>query len=466
VAAAPAPIAAPAVSRPPPDTLFVVLTALLILAMQAFSERPTISPTQGLGWPMVNSGDEPHYLILLNSVLLDGDLDLKNNYFAMHLGADQGGKKFIGSGLDHHASWYLDGERKIWSELFISNISAWPRGPKGELIQMLRPGVPQEIADGPEYSAHPIGIALLLAPLLFVFRGTSMLEPAAVICAGLATVLAMALFRRWLWRFTQDTQTIRVTTLAVFLASPVWYYSRGFFNEPFLVLTVIGSFAFALEPKRSWASGAFLGAGMLMKPQLALVGLPIGLWFLWKKQWRDAVLFGLVPTLVVVLILILNKKMYGSYGRGPYPFYQGDFWVGFEGLWTQENRGLLYFFPACVFAVLGWPLLLKKAKWEALFPLVGFVLVLGLTSIWKYWDGGLCYGPRLLVPVIPLLGLGLVAVLDSKWLGSFAPRWWLYLAIIAGILGNGLGTTRYWGAANAAPSQYVPAILSAPLAPR
>ena len=34
----------------------------------------------------MDTGDEPHYLVLINSVISDGDFDLANNYRDVHRG--------------------------------------------------------------------------------------------------------------------------------------------------------------------------------------------------------------------------------------------------------------------------------------------------------------------------------------------------------------------------------------------
>jgi hypothetical protein len=154
--------------------------------------------------------------------------------------------------------------------------------------------------------------------------------------------------------------------------------------------------------------------------------------------------------------------MYGDWSKGAYPFYRGDIVEGATGLWVQQNRGLFYFFPAVAFVLAGWPAFLKKHSWKAWVPFGGFVLVFILTSWWKYWDGGHCYGPRLLVSVLPLLSLGLVGALESKWMENFTARWFLYFAIVLGILVNGIGTTRYFWSLNQTPFQFVVPALFAP----
>lgn len=52
--------------------------------------------------PRVLSGDEPHYLVLINSFLLNGDLELSNDYAAVHHGGTQAGLRYAGEALDDH----------------------------------------------------------------------------------------------------------------------------------------------------------------------------------------------------------------------------------------------------------------------------------------------------------------------------------------------------------------------------
>ncbi|WP_224366318.1 hypothetical protein [Hyalangium versicolor] len=441
-------------ARVPSDRWFLAALSAAILLVQLVTEAPGLGGHH-LGMPMVNSGDEPHYLVVLNSLLLDGDLDLKNNYLSVHLGSLQAGAKFAGSSIDHHSSWYVDGERRVWVELFQPYVFGWPRDERGNLIPQLRPGVDPRIAQGPEYSAHPVGIGFILAPLLFPFRGTRLLEPMAVFMAGVATVLALLLFHRLLRAFSTDTRAIRFTLVAVFLGSPIWYYSRSFFNEPFLVLSVVGAFTMGLEPRRAPWAGCFVAAGMLMKPQLVLLCLPLGLPLLLRKDVRNVLLLGVAPVLAGLLLMYLNAKMYGTWSRGPYPFYRGEFWTGARGLLFHPTRGLLGFFSVAVLAVVGWPGLLRRFPLRAGMPLLGFGMVFVLTAVWKYWDGGWCYGPRLLVPVLPLLGLGMVRVLEWPFFQSFAPRWVAYNLLVFSCLVNGGAVLRYWATVDVPPGPLV-----------
>ena len=51
--------------------------------------------------PDVISGDEPHYLLIVHSLLEDGDLALADDYAAVAAGQAYAGRAFAGVELDH-----------------------------------------------------------------------------------------------------------------------------------------------------------------------------------------------------------------------------------------------------------------------------------------------------------------------------------------------------------------------------
>ena len=130
------------------------------------------------GWPRVYSGDEPHYLLQLNSLVEDGDLDLRNNYDAVDRGGAQAGKLAAGMKLDRHTSWYHNGK---YYEHVTWNLET-------ETVEATSVGVPQAAG---EYSRHPPGMAWLLWPFARPFRGTTLVEPVAILSCGVAVVIAV-----------------------------------------------------------------------------------------------------------------------------------------------------------------------------------------------------------------------------------------------------------------------------------
>lgn len=416
---------------------------VLLLLPQVFTMQPGWFGRH-LGWARVLTGDEPHYLVLVNSVLNDHDLDLRNNYESAFEGSRQAGEAFAFANLDHHVTYYVNNNRRTWGEMFIPYMAYWPIGRNGHRTPLLRGDVDSAFANAPEYSGHPVGVAFLLAPFLFPFRQTALLEPMAILLAGLSTIFAMFLYRRLLFKFTDDTFSIYLCLFGVFLGTPIWYYSRTFFNEPFILLAVVGMYSFHVTGRSSFLAGCFLAAGMLMKPQLLLLAVPIVIVDALKRDWKRIIAFGPMPFVAGLVILYWNHRMYGSVLRGPYPFYLGQFNVGAVGLLFSRSRGLGLWAPVLFLGLLGWWPLLKGFRSDAVKIGSGFLMIFALTSIWKYWDGGWCFGPRLIVPVLPLLGLGLIMLPGIKIFRRLPVRMLLLAIVGASIAINYAAVRQYW----------------------
>jgi hypothetical protein len=421
--------------------LILLLICLATLAPQAFTEYPGrwgnhIGPATLMG------GDEEAYLLLVYSVLLDGDLDLKNNHAQVMLGAHQAGRKNAGRVVDHHTIWYIDGKRYVWRDMVVP--SKWTQGEDGLPQYFFLPQFDPKLALGPEYSAHPVGIAFLLAPVLWPLRNTPILEQAALMCAALATIAGVLLLDRLLRRFTSNERAIQLTLVAAFLATPVWHHSRTFFNEPFLVPLLIAAYVFGFRERGGFWAGVCVAAAMLMKPQTAMMVPVLMAPAVLRRAWVQAALVAVMPTVALGLLLWLNQKMYGSAFRGPYPFMVGNLWDGLVGLLVTKPKGMVWFAPAVLVALLGWPRLVRERPLEGWMLVAGFLPAFLLVAIWSDWGGGWCYGPRLIVPIMPLMAMGLVKALELDLFQRFIPRWVLANALVFGVAVNAFGAFRYW----------------------
>jgi len=111
------------------------------------------------------------------------------------------------------------------------------------------------------------------------------------------------------------------------------------------------------------------------------------------------------------LLLVFNWVFFGSPWRPPQPFITGNLIEGIRGLLVSRGHGLFVFAPVAVIAMLAWPLAIRKRPRESYIIGSGFLLYFLLMAAYSIWHGGECYGPRYLVPVIPLfmvpLGLAL-----------------------------------------------------------
>src|SRR5262249_61675190 len=105
--------------------------------------------------------------------------------------------------------------------------------------------LPDELKGSPERSYHLPGSPLLLAPVLFPFRGTRALEPVAILVSAFATFLGMLAFRELARGYGLDGAIANTATLVTCGCTPVLHYSRSFFNQAPLLGLCVGSYAFA-----------------------------------------------------------------------------------------------------------------------------------------------------------------------------------------------------------------------------
>jgi hypothetical protein len=87
------------------------------------------------------------------------------------------------------------------------------------------------------------------------------------------------------------------------------------------------------------------------------------------------------------------------------------------GFLVDPSRGLLWFAPLLVLATLGLPRLFRRDRLLAATAAALFLPSFLLAAFWVDWRGGSCYGPRLILPVLPALALPLLALCENP------PRW-------------------------------------------
>jgi hypothetical protein len=424
------------------DAVWAAALAALLLAPHLFTGIDYWHDLPLPGPARIWSGDEPHYLLMVNSLVGDGDLDLSNNYAAVHAGGCQAGEQFARTRvLDHHTCLVLDGRRESWFDFFPPGKTGWEPDPSGALHPVRTdletpPPVRGPPPPGvPEFCGHQYGIAFLLAPVVWPFRGTCWVEPAALFGSGVAVVLAFFAYRALLRGFTADGFTVNVVSAAAFLGTPVWFYGRSLFLEGWLTCFTVGAYALALRRRSAVLPGVLFGLAMQLKPNYAVVALPLLAEAAARRQWGRLAGLALPMACSAALLPLQYWYLYGSPLTPPQPFLLGDFFDGASGLLANAEVGLVYFSPIAVLAALCWLWFLRRGGAPAAVVGSGFVLFFVLMACYRSWDAGYCYGPRHLTPVLPLLLTSLV-VLPVPWRCRTAvgrrPAWGLTAA--AGVL--------------------------------
>ncbi len=240
-----------------------------------------------------------------------------------------------------------------------------------------------------------------------------------------------------------------VVALATAFASPFWSYAYQSWSEQLAALLLLG----ALYQVHRWGEdqrqlrligvGAMLGLLVATKTALASVGLAVGLaiWMRWRARSLGALArvvggLGLGALPPIALVLAYNLARFGSplqtgYGAES-AMFNTPLLVGLAGLLFSPGRGLFLYFPLMLIGLAAMPALARRAPEIGVAAVVTLLTLLLLYARWWQWEGGWCWGPRFLLPALPLFILPLACL---RWgaLGRGA-RALVALLSLAGVL--------------------------------
>lgn len=329
--------------------------------------------------PALVGGDEVHYALLAHSIAVDGDVDLRDDYEAVASGSPAAGRKRAGQVLDRHV----------------------------------------RTVAGRELSTHPVGVPLLLAPLVAVQQALAPgAAPDGLLLGSTLLLTFAALVAGWrtLSERLGDERRALAWVCGAYFASPLWFYSRTFFTEPYTWSLAVLSIA-ALARGRIGLASLLLGLTLATKETAILLVVPILAGACFRLPARRAALLALGPLVAAGGYLAKNLALGFPPLTTSQPFQLGELGRGALGLVVDPAHGLLPFAPLLVLgAVLGGlgrrarahlpsheggsgEALVTRLAWAA------FAAYFLLHAAWIDWRGGSCYGPRLLVPALPALAL-------------------------------------------------------------
>lgn len=345
------------------------------------------------------TGDEPHYLIVTQSLWTDHDLDVSNNY------ASNGGALFGGGGLE-------------------PEMHARP-GKSGKLLPVHDIGVSFVLI--PAYAAA-INVATLPSDSLlqrfrmnrglFAYSIISFSVILLVVCAAAITMTALEHSG-----YSESSAAVIVTVL--WLAPPVLSHSFLIFPEPFALLVTAWAVLEWTAPPRHWGfrQNAFafvLGALPWLHRKYTFYAVAI-LAITWCYRWRSinasggrrrvrtAALF-LLPQLAFVLwTLHYWGNLAGPMALDGLPFSVRSLLEGVPGLLVDRENGLLWWAP--VYALLPAAWWLRRSEvglW--LLPIAALMIPCAAHQ----WWAGFSPAGRFLVPLVPIFCLAAGVLLKGR----------------------------------------------------
>jgi hypothetical protein len=279
--------------------------------------------------------------------------------------------------------------------------------------------------DGRTYSKYGLGQSLAALPLYWIGMGWRALTGteqaprlAAALLNGLLTAAAAGALLALARDLGQPRQTSLLLALIFAVCTPAWPYTHTFFSEPLvtlcLVVAALGAVRFARREQSRWLAlmGGGLGLALLARIDAvaALPGFALYLAATWRAlrpPWRtiagQAAIGAIAFGLGLGLVLLHNVARSGS----PLDFgyrtanWETPFFVGLYGLTLSPGKGALWYIPPIWAGLAGAPSFARRLPREALLcagVVLGYLLI---HSPYTYWEGGWCWGPRLILPAVP-----------------------------------------------------------------
>jgi hypothetical protein len=347
--------------RPPRRVFFPVVFALY--AVVAVRAQLQVGP----------QGDEPHYLMVTDSILRDHDVSLADDYAA---GRYRG---FFGGTLEPHYR---------------------VRGRHGEI-----------------YSLHAVGLSLLILPA-YAAGG----YPAASLFMALLAALLAREIRELLREWSGSGGLAEGVAWLVAFSPPLIHYAGLIFTEIPAALAVAVALRRGRDPARATRpAGLAWTAAIVALPWLnvryAAVAAILVVFALAARPSRRVMAIVLAAALTSVVGLALwHFHLYGFfdpsrvYGRRP-ELSLALLPEGLQGLLLDQEFGLLAYAPVFALALPGLFFLSRSSRRLAAAASALLLVVIVTAGSWPMWRGGFNPPARFLVPVVPVLALCVAAAL-------------------------------------------------------
>ncbi len=337
------------------------------------------------------TGDEPHYLLVAQSLRADGDLELSNNY------ANGDAALFGAAGLQ--------------PELHVRRTSG------GRILPVHDIGVPVILtpvyASATRLAALPSDASIRR---MRMNRGLFAYSLVSLFVLGISTAAA-AISMRALQASGASRAIAASIALVAWLSAPLLSNAFLVFPEPFALFITACTVAVCTDRGRPWSGRDdavvfMLGAMPWLHRKFAFYAVALFAVLLWQR--KDAVLplppgrkaivlllFAGLPAMLAIWTLVTWGNLAGPLAIDRLPFSMAAFTQGIAGTIVDRENGLIWWAP--VYALLPAAFWLGRRRW---WPWLVPILALAIpNAAHDQWWGGFSPAARFLVPLVPVFCL-------------------------------------------------------------
>ena len=298
---------------------------------------------------------------------------------------------------------------------------------------------PQNVALEPVYTVRSLLLSAAAVPFYYaalVFSVSPIVTIGLLVNSLFISLTAVVIFCISA-EVQRSMKVALVLSLIYSVCSFVWPYNTTFWVQPLqgflLTLSVYllilthhrnHSFLCRYTVLRSKWSGSLLAGLAGLSLALSVFAHPSSLIYIpaflaysffsvMRQQKKDFIYLLVILTVVLSLVGLINYIRFGSFTEFGYGYFSSlaahNGWRGLIGLLISLGAGLIFYFPLAILLPLGARYMYKDNR--ALFFLCLYILgaswiyvgTLSFGSEPASWSGGVAWGPRYLIPVLPFM---------------------------------------------------------------
>lgn len=266
------------------------------------------------------------------------------------------------------------------------------------------------------------------------------------------TALTLALLYSIIQRLGFKKRTSVTLVLGLGLGTLVFPYARYDFNQPSANLFMVAQAFFLLRWLERKAfhdlvcAGLCLGLALWSRTEYGLLLLPMfaTLVAAREKGWQKWLAATFPCFLALVFVLVYNSHYWGAdqllmggYGQSQ---HRGSPLEALWGIFLSPGKSAFLYSPLLLLSLPALPLFLKRTGYRGGLWLLHGACVFILYCFAFYWWGGWCWGPRLILPLLPALILSIGVLLEWRSLLLRRLVWLVFILLaVAGFAIQGLG---------------------------